>query len=165
MRAERPHRATRPGLTDPSELEPELRKLVEAAIRARANAHAPYSGFAVGAAALDADLRLHRGCNVENSSYGLTVCAERVALFSAVADGASDIRAIAIAGPGHNGLPTAPCGACRQVIWDLAGDVEVLLATLEGRVEVWRAGDLLPAAFGPDDLDDTNVHDEETIDA
>ena len=73
-------------------------------------------------------------------------------LFSAVADGAGDIRAIAIAGPGHGGLPTAPCGACRQVIWDLAGNVQVLLATLDGRVEVWQAADLLPAAFGPDDL-------------
>jgi cytidine deaminase len=161
MRAERPNTAPRPGLTDPSELAPELRKLVEAAIRARSNAHAPYSGFAVGAAALDADLRLHRGCNVENSSYGLTVCAERVALFSAVADGASDIRAIAIAGPGHRGLPTAPCGACRQVIWDLAGDVQVLLATLDGQVEVWQAADLLPAAFGPDDLDGAPADDDE----
>ncbi|NKB90232.1 MAG: cytidine deaminase [Acidobacteria bacterium] len=154
MRADRPATAHRPDLVEPADLEPELRKLVEAAIRARANAHAPYSGFAVGAAAVDADLRLHRGCNVENSSYGLTVCAERVALFSAVADGASDIRAIAVAGPGHRGRPTPPCGACRQVIWDLAGDVQVLLATLDGQVEVWQAADLLPAAFGPDDLQD-----------
>ncbi len=152
MRADHPAGGNRPPLQAARELAPEHRKLVEAAVRARGNAHAPYSGFAVGAAALDADLRLHRGCNVESSSYGLTVCAERVALFSAVADGASDITALAVAGPGHQGRPTPPCGACRQVIWDLAGDVTVLLATLDGRVEVWRAAQLLPAAFGPDDL-------------
>jgi cytidine deaminase len=152
MRTDRPEDRRRPALTAVDELPPEHRKLVEAAIRARRHAHAPYSGFAVGAAALDADLRLHRGCNVENSSYGLTICAERVAIFSAVADGASDITAIAVAGPGHQGRPTPPCGACRQVIWDLAGNVTTLLATLDGRVEVWRAADLLPAAFGPDNL-------------
>lgn len=153
MRAEWPARSAQTELVDASELAPEQRKLVEAAIRARAQAHAPFSGFAVGAAALDSDLRIHRGCNVENSSYSLTICAERVALFSAIADGAGEITSIAVAGPGHRGRPTPPCGACRQVIWDLAGDVTVLLATLDGKVEVWRAADLLPAAFGPADLE------------
>ena len=152
MRAEWPPRAPQKELIDASELAPGERKLVEAAIRARAQAHAPFSDFAVGAAALDSDLRIHRGCNVENSSYSLTICAERVALFSAVADGAGEITSIAVAGPGHQGRPTPPCGACRQVIWDLAGDVTVLLATLDGKVEVWRASELLPAAFGPTDL-------------
>ena len=152
MRTEWPRGAKRPAMVDAGALTPEQRKLVEAAVRARNEAHAPYSGFAVGAAALDADLRFHRGCNVENSSYGLTVCAERVALFSAVADGAAEITAIAVAGPGARGRPTAPCGACRQVIWDLAGDIPVLLATLDGRVEVWTAAALLPAPFGPMDL-------------
>lgn len=159
MRAERPLRSHPKELVDASALAPEQRKLVEAAIRARARAHAPFSGFAVGAAALDSDLRLHRGCNVENSSYSLTICAERVALFSAVADGATEITAIAVAGPGHHGRPTPPCGACRQVIWDLAGDITVLLATLDGKVEVWQAGDLLPAAFGPADMGTDSIEE------
>lgn len=160
MRADRPDRVEHPRPRRLADLPPEHRKLVEAAGRARQHAHAPYSGFAVGAAALDRDLRLHRGCNVENSSYGLTICAERVALVSAVADGAEDITALAVVGPGSNGRPTPPCGACRQVIWDLAGDVTVLLATLEGEVEVWRAGDLLPAAFGPENLAAARESDE-----
>jgi cytidine deaminase len=140
-------------LVDLSSLPPEHRKLVEAALRARANAHAPYSDFAVGAAALDKDLRLHSGCNIESASYGLTICAERVALFSAVADGAAAITAMAVVGPGYRDRPTPPCGACRQVIWDLAGDVTLLLATTDRRVEIWRAGELLPSAFDSDHLD------------
>ncbi len=148
---------SRPTLIQIADLDPDQRKLVEAAIRARLRAHAPYSRFKVGAAALDAELRQHRGCNVENSSYGLTVCAERVALFAARAAGSAPITALAVAGPGHRSRPTPPCGACRQVIWDLAGDIPVLLATLDGLVEVWRASELLPAAFGPDHLDDSSA--------
>lgn len=128
-------------------LTPPDRELVEAALAARENAHAPYSGFLVGAAVRDTDGGIHRGCNVETASYGLTICAERVALFAARAAGATSFRAIAVAGPGHGDRALPPCGACRQVIHDLAGDVPVLLATLDGRVECWTAGELLPAAF------------------
>lgn len=142
----------RPELVGMDALEADQRKLVEVALRARERAHAPYSEFAVGAAVLDADLRFHHGANVEISSYGLTMCAERVALFAARAAGEATITAIAVVGPGLQGRPTPPCGACRQVIWDLGGDIPVLLSTLDGGIEVWRAGDLLPAAFGPRDL-------------
>lgn len=132
---------------------------MEAALRARENAHAPYSDFAVGAAALDEDLRLHRGCNIESASYGLTICAERVALFSAVADGAAEIKAMAVVGPGYRDRPTPPCGACRQVIWDLAGDITLLLATTGRQVEIWRAGELLPSAFDSEHLNQFNDED------
>jgi len=153
---------SRPRLMQIAELEPDQRKLVEAAIRARSLAHAPYSNFKVGAAALDAELRQHRGCNVEISSYGMTMCAERVALFAARAAGSASVSALAVAGPSHGSRPTPPCGACRQVIWDLAGDITVLMATLDGHVEVWRASELLPAAFGPDHLDASPVREEKS---
>lgn len=130
------------------------RRLVEAAADARGRARAPYSGYAVGAAVADAGGRIHVGCNVEISSYGLTLCAERVALFAACAAGATGFRALAVVGPGCGGKPTPPCGACRQVIWELAGEVPVLLATPEGRVERWSSGDLLPEPFGPHHLSD-----------
>ena len=148
---------SRPPLVPIADLEPDQRKLVEAAIRARSRSHAPYSHFKVGAAVLDAELRQHRGCNVEISSYGLTLCAERVALFAARAAGSAPVTALAVVGPGRGSQPTPPCGACRQVIWDLAGDIPVLMATLDGHVEIWRTSELLPAAFGPDDLDSSPV--------
>lgn len=151
----------RPPLMRIADLEPDQRKLVEAAIRARGRAHAPYSDFKVGAAALDTELRQHRGCNVEISSYGLTMCAERVALFAARAAGSASVTALAVAGPGHGSQPTPPCGACRQVIWDLAGDIPVLMATLDGHVEVWHASELLPAAFGPDHLEGSTTSEDE----
>ena len=127
-------------------------ELLDAARKVRGYAHAPYSGFFVGVALRDDRGNTYLGCNVENSSYGLTVCAEHVALVGAVAAGAEKITALAVAGPGYAGRPTPPCGACRQVIWDLAGNVTVLLATLSGEVEVWTAAELLPAAFGPREL-------------
>jgi cytidine deaminase len=125
------------------------RDLVAAALEARQHAHAPYSSFAVGAALRAVDGTVYRGCNIEISSYGLTECAERVALFSACAAGAREFEALAVVGPDSVGCPTPPCGACRQVIWDLAGDITVLLANAAGEVEVWRAGELLPEPFGP----------------
>jgi cytidine deaminase len=125
------------------------RDLVVAAQRAREHAHAPYSDFAVGAAIRAVDGTIYLGCNVEISSYGLTECAERVALFSARASGATEFEALAVAGPDSVGQPTPPCGACRQVIWDLAGDIPVLLATATGEVDVWTAAELLPEPFGP----------------
>jgi cytidine deaminase len=134
------------------ELERADRELVEAAMRARELAHAPFSGFLVGAAVRLDDGTIVPGCNIEISSYGLTVCAERVSLFAARSRTRRPVRAIAVVGPGHEGVPTPPCGACRQVIWDLAGDVTVLLATPDGLVERWTAGELMPAPFGPEQL-------------
>ncbi|MGD8330025.1 MAG: cytidine deaminase [Acidobacteriota bacterium] len=136
-----------------SDLDEAARRLIDQAKGARANAHAPYSGFAVGAAVRCARGNLFLGCNVEISSYSLTMCAERVALFAARAAGSCDIEAIAVVGPGDGGTPTPPCGACRQVIWDLAPDAVVYLATPDGAVQTWAAAELLPEPFGPRQLD------------
>src|SRR4051795_1816873 len=105
-------------------------KLLEAAIEARKNAHAPYSRFLVGAAVEDENGRIHTGCNVENATYGLTVCAERVAVFKAISEGARGFVRIAIAADTE--APTPPCGACRQILWEFGGDLEVILTNLSG---------------------------------
>lgn len=118
--------------------------LVELAKKARAHAYAPYSGFAVGAAVLAADGRVFVGCNIENASYGLTNCAERTAIFSAVAAGAREIRALAVAADGE--LPCSPCGACRQVIAEFAVE-RIILANLKGSRRVVTKEELLPFAF------------------
>lgn len=137
---------------DLSDLDDATRRLIDQARGARDHAHAPYSGFAVGAAVRCANGNLFLGCNVEISSYGLSMCAERVALFAARASGARDIEAIAIVGPGTDGQPTPPCGACRQVIWDLAPEAQVWLATPEGQVESHTPAELYPDPFGPAQL-------------
>ncbi|WP_314626411.1 cytidine deaminase [uncultured Selenomonas sp.] len=118
--------------------------LVELAKKARANAYAPYSGFSVGAAVLAADGRVFSGCNIENASYGLTNCAERTAIFSAVAAGARELAALAVVADGE--LPCSPCGACRQVIAEFAVE-RIILANLAGKSRVVTKEDLLPFAF------------------
>lgn len=133
-----------------SELSPETAdRLVEAAAAARERAHAPYSGFAVGAAALSADGRIHVGCNVENASYGLSVCAERNAIAAAVASGQRRIEALAVVT--DTDPPASPCGACRQVLVEF-GDYPVILANPAGARVLTRVRDLLPDAFTPDFL-------------
>ncbi len=125
-------------------------ELVQKAVEARARAYAPYSGFAVGAALLAKDGRVFTGCNVENASYGLTVCAERVALFKAISEGAREFVALAVA---CGASPCAPCGACRQVLYEFAPDLLLIMADGEGKT--WctaRLFELLPRGFGPDDL-------------
>ncbi len=120
--------------------------LIATARAVRKHAHAPYSRFTVGAAVLDERGRIHVGCNVENASYGLTVCGERNAIAAAVAAGARRIRAVAIASGARP--PAPPCGACRQVIAELgAADTEVLLAGPTGAAEGTTLGALLPRAF------------------
>ncbi len=136
------------------DLAPGEQDLIAAALRARENAHAPYSRFSVGAALRAVDGTVYVGCNVEISSYSLTECAERVALFAARAAGAREFDALAVAGPDSVGRPTPPCGACRQVIWDLAGDISVYLATATGEVQIWKAAELLPEPFGPAHLEE-----------
>lgn len=118
--------------------------LVELAKKARANAYAPYSGFSVGAAVLAADGRVFSGCNIENASYGLTNCAERTAIFSAVAAGARELAALAVVADGE--LPCSPCGACRQVIAEFAVE-RIILANLAGKRRVVTKEELLPFAF------------------
>jgi cytidine deaminase len=126
------------------------RQLVEQAVAARRLAYAPYSGFPVGAALLAKDGRLFTGCNVENASYGLTMCAERVALFKAISAGAREFQALAVAG---GGAPCAPCGACRQVLAEFSPHLVVLMADGEGKqVERLSLGELLPRAFGRESL-------------
>jgi cytidine deaminase len=119
--------------------------LIEAAIRVRENAHAPFSRFKVGAAIEDASGRIHTGCNVENATYGLTVCAERVAVFKAVSEGARQFKRVAVVA--DTGALTPPCGACRQILWEFCGDVELILANLQGRTESVRLKDLFPRPF------------------
>lgn len=124
----------------------------ELALEARRQAYAPYSNFLVGAAIEAADGRVFTGCNVENSSYGLTVCAERVAVFSAIAAGVAPrtFKRLVVCGAPRTAdavALTPPCGACRQVLWDLCGDIPVTLLGLDGRTETIQLADLLPRAF------------------
>lgn len=119
--------------------------LAEAALKAREHAHAPYSNFKVGAALEDGQGRVHTGCNIENASYGLTLCAERVAIFKALSEGARSFRRIAIAADTQTLTP--PCGACRQIIWEFCHDIEVTLVNLEGKSETLRMKDLFPRPF------------------
>src|SRR5688572_25864907 len=102
--------------------------LIEAARRVRENAHAPFSNFLVGAAIEDDAGRIHTGCNVENATYGLTVCAERVAVFKAMSEGARKFRRVAVVA--DTDVLTPPCGACRQILWEFCGDVELVLSNL-----------------------------------
>ena len=120
-------------------------KLIKAARQVRENAHAPYSNFRVGAALRAQSGRIYTGCNVENASYGLTCCAERVAIFKALSEGERGFEAIAVVTDAESLTP--PCGACRQVIWEFCGDIPVILANLKGKVEHERAGKLLPRPF------------------
>jgi len=119
--------------------------LLQAALEARENAHAPYSHFGVGAALEDSAGRLHTGCNIENATYGLTLCAERVAVFKAISEGVRAFRRIAIAADTDRLAP--PCGACRQILWEFCGDAEVILSNLSGKSERYRMSELLPKAF------------------
>ncbi len=126
-------------------------ELLRQAIRAREPAYAPYSGFSVGAALLDAHGSVHAGCNVENVSFGLTVCAERIAVFKAVSEGVRDFRAIAVVGPDDTAA-CAPCGSCRQVLAEFAPELAVVTPDGEGGVRIWSLAELLPAAFDRTDL-------------
>src|SRR6476661_3815652 len=119
--------------------------LQAAALAVRENAHAPYSKFRVGAALEDAGGRVHTGCNIENATYGLTLCAERVAIFKAISEGVRKFRRIAIAA--DTDVLTPPCGACRQILWEFCGDVEITLANPRGKVEQYRLGELFPKPF------------------
>jgi len=119
--------------------------LATAALAARENAFAPFSKFKVGAAVEDIDGRVHTGCNIENASYGLTLCAERVAVFKAVSEGARKFRRVAVAADTDDLTP--PCGACRQILWEFCGDVELVLVNPRGKSETYRMKDLLPKPF------------------
>lgn len=119
--------------------------LVDAARAARERAVAPYSRFKVGAALETADGTIVTGCNVENATYGLTVCAERVAVLKAVSDGHRDFRRVAVVADTQE--PTPPCGPCRQILWEFCGDIEVVLANLTEETGRHRLSDLFPLPF------------------
>jgi cytidine deaminase len=119
--------------------------LLDAARAARLNALAPFSGFQVGAALETEDGRVITGCNVENATYGLTVCAERVAMFKAISEGHR--RFVRVAVVADTETPTPPCGACRQILWELGGDLEVVLGNLTAEKGRYRMRDLLPLPF------------------
>jgi cytidine deaminase len=119
--------------------------LLETALRARENAHAPFSRFRVGAAIEDENGRIHTGCNVENATYGLTICAERVAIFKGISEGARRFRRVAVAA--DTAMLTPPCGACRQVLWEFCGDVEIVLVNLEHKTESFQLAHLFPRPF------------------
>ncbi len=124
--------------------------LIEEARRTREQAYAPYSGFLVGAVVLDEDGRTFPGCNVENASYPLSVCAERTAVQRAVSEGARGLVAVAVVASGDT--PTWPCGGCRQVLHEFGPDMLVVSEAPDGTREQRRLTDLLPDAFGPQDL-------------
>ena len=119
--------------------------LIDAALAARLNAHAKFSNFLVGAAIEDIDGRSHTGCNVENATYGLTLCAERLAVFKAISEGVRKFRRVAVAADTE--ILTPPCGACRQILWEFCGDIPLVLVNLHGKMETYQLKDLLPRAF------------------
>lgn len=120
-------------------------QLIQAALDTRLNAVAPYSNFKVGAALLTPEGKIYTGCNVENATYGLSVCAERVALWKALSEGERAFNRIAVAS--DSSTPATPCGACRQLLWEFAGDIEVILANPRGQTESHRLAALIPQAF------------------
>lgn len=126
-------------------------ELIETATAARENAHAPFSHFKVGAALLTTNDEIVTGCNVENASYGLTLCAERVAIFKAISEGVKKFAKICVVA--DTDALTPPCGACRQIIWEFCGDVEVLMANLQGDLATFQMSELLPKAFDASFLD------------
>ena len=123
----------------------DAKALVAAARRARRHAQAAFSGFKVGAALETADGTIITGCNIENATYGLTICAERVAMFKALSEGHRRFRRVAVVA--DTVAPTPPCGACRQILWEFGGDLEVILANLRRETGRHALGALLPLPF------------------
>ena len=125
-------------------------KLLKEAEKARGKAYTPYSKFKVGAAVLTTDGKIFTGCNIENASFGLTVCAERVAILKAISEGSYKFEAMAIIGDTKR--PCSPCGACRQVISEFGEDIKIAMSNLKGDVKIKKISELLPEAFNKNDL-------------
>jgi cytidine deaminase len=120
-------------------------RLIQAAREVRERAHAPYSGFKVGAAIEDENGRVFTGCNVENASYGLSVCAERAAVLKAISEGAGKLKRVAVVADSDTLAP--PCGACRQILWEFCGDAELTMANLSGKQETVSIQQIFPRPF------------------
>jgi cytidine deaminase len=123
----------------------EFQPLIDAAQAARLQSVAPFSNFLVGAALKTESGKVYTGCNVESASYGLTVCAERVAIWKALSEGERNFTALAVVADTETLTP--PCGTCRQIIWEFARGVDIVFANLKGQTEVFQIADLLPRAF------------------
>jgi len=123
----------------------DLEKLIAAARAVRLRAHAPYSGFQVGVGLETPSGRIITGCNVENATYGLTICAERVAVVKAISDGETKFTRLVLVADTET--PTPPCGACRQILWEFCGDIEIILANLKEVKATYRLADLFPLPF------------------
>ena len=128
----------------------DYKHLAESAIKAKQNALPLYSNFYVGAAVLTNKDKVYTGCNIESSSYSLTICAERNAIFKAISEGEREFKAIAVAGDMEDYI--SPCGACRQVISDLCGDIDIIMVNSTGDYIVKKTSELLPFAFGAKDF-------------
>jgi len=126
------------------------KSLAEKAVEAKSKALPTYSNFHVGAALITEDDKIYTGCNIESSSYSLTICAERTAIFKAISEGERKFKAIAVAGDTEGFI--SPCGACRQVISDLCGDIDVVLVNSKNETKVIKTSELLPFAFSDKDL-------------
>jgi len=126
-------------------LSEDLEPLIEAAKSARLQSVAPFSNFLVGAALKTESGKVYTGCNVESASYGLTVCAERVAIWKALSEGERNFTALAVVADTE--ALTPPCGTCRQIIWEFARGATIVFANLEGKSEEFHIADLLPRAF------------------
>ena len=125
-------------------------KLIKVAEEARLRAYVPYSKFKVGAALLTKGKKIYSGCNIENASFGLAICAERVAIFKAISEGSNQFEAIAIVCDSKK--PCFPCGACRQVISEFGKEIIIINSNLRGKVEIKSINNLLPDAFGKENL-------------
>jgi len=122
-----------------------FKPLIEAAQKARLQSVAPFSNFWVGAAVRTENGKIYTGCNVESASYGLTVCAERVAIWKALSEGERNFTELAVVADTETLTP--PCGTCRQIIWEFARNADIVFANLQGESEVFHVADLLPRAF------------------
>jgi len=128
----------------------EYDSLIEAARHSREHAQAKFSNFKVGAALRSTSGKIYGGCNVENATYGLTICAERVAIFKAISEGERQFDAIAVVT--DTDTLTPPCGACRQLIWEFCGDIPVIMSNLKGKTETIRMSQLFPKPFDSSNL-------------
>lgn len=129
----------------------DYKQLAELAIKAKQHSLPVYSNFFVGSALLTVENKVYTGCNVESSSYSLTICAERNAIFKAISEGEREFKAIAVAADTEDFI--SPCGACRQVISDLCGDIDIIMVNSNGDYMVKKTSELLPFAFGDKDLE------------